>query len=155
METEVVSIDLPDDNAADIKKSVALTTARKKYGHIDKKDEKTILKGLREFKPLYVIAKELGVCRQTLYAYIRDKMDTSYKDMREAMIDVAESKLFKNIIDGNQNAIQFFLDRQAKGRGYGEKQILDRTDVPTIQIGRIEINNEMIQKKEEVIEVKQ
>lgn len=152
-ENKSITIDVPE-TVEEAKQALA-SVPKKKYGHIDKKDEKTIIKGLREFKPLYVIAQELGVCRQTLYAYIRDKMDTSYKDMREAMIDVAEAKLFKNIIDGNQNAIQFFLDRQAKNRGYGEKQMLDRNDVPVINIGRIEIAPPTDTKKVEVIEVKE
>lgn len=152
-ENKSITIDVPE-TVEEAKQALA-AVHKKKYGHIDKKDEKTIIKGLREFKPLYVIAQELGVCRQTLYAYIRDKMDTSYKDMREAMIDVAEAKLFKNIIDGNQNAIQFFLDRQAKNRGYGEKQMLDRNDVPIINIGRIEIATPTDTKKVEVIEVKE
>lgn len=126
---------------------------KRSWRRIEKRDEKMILKGMREFRPLYLIAKDLGVCRANLYSYIRDKMNVDYKDMREAMLDVAESKLMQNIVDGNQNAIQFFLDRQGKNRGYGEKQQLDRNDVPTINIGTIKIENKEV--KEEVIEVKE
>lgn len=90
--------------------------------------------------------------RGTLYKYVREVMNLEYKDMREAMLDVAESRLLKNVLDGNQNAIEFLLDRQGKSRGYGEKQQLDRQDVPTINIGRIEIKP---QDKVEVVEVKQ
>lgn len=125
---------------------------KRPWKRIEKKDEKIILKGLREFRPLYLIAKDLGVCRNTLYKYLREEMNTEYKDAREAMIDIAESKLLKNVIDGNQNAIEFLLDRQGKSRGYGEKQQLDRQDVPTINIGRIEIKP---QDNIEVVEVKQ
>ena len=78
---------------------------------LGRKDEAYILKRMKQFAPLYIIAQELGVCRQTLYSYLRDKMNLSYKDMHESMIDVAEGKLFKNIIDGNQSAIEYFLDR--------------------------------------------
>jgi hypothetical protein len=106
---------------------------------LGRKDESYILKRMKQFAPLYIIAQELGVCRQTLYSYLRDKMNLSYKDMRESMIDVAEGKLFKNIIDGNQSAIEYFLDRQAKHRGYGVKEVRDREDVPVINIGKIEI----------------
>ena len=125
---------------------------KRSWERIEKKDEKIILKGLREFRPLYMIARDIGVSRNTLYKYLREEMNVDYKDAREAMLDVAESRLLKNVIDGNQNAIEFLLDRQGKSRGYGEKQQLDRQDVPTINIGRIEIKP---QEKVEVVEVKQ
>ena len=125
---------------------------KRSWKRIEKKDEKIILKGLREFRPLYLIAKDIGVSRNTLYKYLREEMNVDYKDAREAMLDVAESRLLKNVLDGNQNAIEFLLDRQGKSRGYGEKQQLDRQDVPTINIGRIEIKP---QEKVEVVEVKQ
>lgn len=128
---------------------------KRSWKRIEKKDEKMILKGLREFKPLYLIAQDIGVCRATLYTYLREEMNISYKDMRESMLDIAESRLLKNILDGNQNAIQFFLDRQGKGRGYGEKQQLDRQDVPTINIGKIEVNGteSPLKTVKEVVEV--
>ena len=128
---------------------------KRSWKRIEKKDEKMILKGLREFKPLYLIAQDIGVCRATLYTYLREEMNISYKDMRESMLDIAESRLLKNILDGNQNAIQFFLDRQGKGRGYGEKQQLDRQDVPTINIGKIDVNGteSPLRTVKEVVEV--
>lgn len=128
---------------------------KRSWKRIEKKDEKMILKGLREFKPLYLIAQDIGVCRATLYTYLREEMNISYRDMRESMLDIAESRLLKNILDGNQNAIQFFLDRQGKGRGYGEKQQLDRQDVPTINIGKIEVNGteSPLRTVKEVVEV--
>ena len=125
---------------------------KRSWKRIEKKDEKIILKGLREFRPLYMIARDIGVSRNTLYRYLREEMNVDYKDAREAMLDVAESRLLKNVLDGNQNAIEFLLDRQGKSRGYGEKQQLDRQDVPTINIGRIEIKPH---EKVEVVEVKQ
>lgn len=115
--------------------------AKSSYVRISKKDEPKILKGLKEFKPLYIIANEIGCCRQTLYTYLRDVMDIRYREMRESMLDVAENRLFKNVLDGNQNAIEYFLDRQGRGRGYGVQQQMDRQDVPTINIGRIEITD--------------
>jgi hypothetical protein len=150
-EEQTITVDVPS-TVEEATSSMVVSKKRKKYNHLGKKDEKYILKRMREFAPMYLIAKELDVCRHTLSSYIRDEMDMDYKDVKEAMIDVAESKLFKNIIDGNQNAIQFFLDRQAKSRGYGEKQLLDRTDVPVINIGKIEIKES---DTKEIIEVKQ
>ena len=140
-----ISVPVPKQNGA----------GKRSWKRIEKKDEHTILKGLREFRPLYLIAQDIGVCRVTLYTYLREKMNINYKDMRESMLDIAENKLLKNIIDGNQNAIQFFLDRQGRNRGYGEKQQLDRQDVPTINIGKIEVNNGDAKqiKPEEIIDV--
>jgi hypothetical protein len=150
-EEQTITVDIPS-TVEEATNSMVVSKKRKQYKHLGKKDEKYILKRMREFAPMYLIAKELDVCRHTLSSYIRDEMDMDYKDIRESMIDVAESKLFKNIIDGNQNAIEFFLDRQAKSRGYGEKQLLDRTDVPVINIGKIEIKEG---DTKELIEVKQ
>ena len=145
---EPLSITVPEPSAPQS------TTQKRSWKRIEKKDERTILKGLREFRPLYLIAQDIGVCRATLYTYLRNEMNISYKDMRESMLDIAENKLLKNILDGNQNAIQFFLDRQGKNRGYGEKQQLDRQDVPTINIGKIEVNSaDSPMKPKEVIDV--
>lgn len=125
---------------------------KRNWKRVEKKDERIILKGLREFRPMYLIAKDIGVSRNTLYKYVKEVMSIDYKDMRESMLDVAEAKLMQNIAEGNQNAIQFFLDRQGRNRGYGEKQQLERQDIPTINIGTIKINPV---EKQEVIEVKE
>lgn len=129
-----ITVPVPSIGKADV-----TAVQKRSWKRIEKKDEKTILKGLRTFRPLYLIAQDIGVCRRTLYTYLREKMDVDYKDMRESMLDVAEAKLMQNIAEGNQNAIQFLLDRQGKNRGYGEKPQLDRMDVPTINIGTIKI----------------
>lgn len=129
-----ITLSVPTLEKSDVKE-----VPKRSWKRIEKKDEKTILKGLRTFRPLYLIAQDVGVCRRTLYTYLRNVMEVDYKDMRESMLDVAEAKLMQNIAEGNQNAIQFFLDRQGKNRGYGEKPQLDRMDVPTINIGTITI----------------
>ena len=140
LESEQMEMAIPDVDG----NGVALPdvrTGKRPYGRIEKKDERKIIEGIRAFKPLYIIAKELGVNRHTLYRYLREKMDVCYRDMRESMIDVAENRLFRNIIDGNQNAIQYFLDKQGKSRGYGEQKQNDRNDIPIINIGKIEVSN--------------
>lgn len=150
--TPTICVETP---SCDITRTNAPTIASKRsYRHLGKKDEPHILKGLKAFKPLYIIANELGVDRHTLYHYLRDNMDISYKNMRESMIDVAESKLLKNVVDGNQNAIEFLLDRLGKNRGYGIKEIADRNDVPIINIGKIEMKQDdgNSQVKEQTIE---
>jgi len=125
---------------------------KRSYRRLGRKDEAQILRGLKAFKPLYIIANELGVDRHTLYNYLRNNMDESYKNVRESMLDVAESKLLKNVVDGNQNAIEFMLDRLGKNRGYGIKEITDRNDVPIINIGKIEIANKTDANAKEVID---
>lgn len=135
-EPREVAIPVPSTETAITSPTIA---SKRSYRHLGKKDEPHILKGLKAFKPLYMIAAELKVDRHTLYTYLRDKMDISYKNVRESMLDIAESKLLKNVIDGNQNAIEFMLDRLGKNRGYGVKEVTDRNDVPIINIGKIEI----------------
>lgn len=108
---------------------------------IEKKDERKILDGIRKMKPIYLIAQEIGCSRQALYTYVRNKMDTTFRDMREAMVDICETKLMQNVMDGNQNAIEYFLNAQGRGRGYGAQGEKDRQDVPIIKIGKIEVNN--------------
>lgn len=136
-ESPEINIEEVSNNLPEV--SVKTVRPHKEYGKIDRKDHKTILEGIRQFKPLYIIAQELGVCRQTLYTYLREKMDINYRDMKESMLDVAENRLFRNVVDGNQNAIEYFLDRQGRSRGYGQQQQLDRQDVPVINIGKIEL----------------
>lgn len=146
LESSEIEITIPEPGSQEMPlPELSSGTGKRHYskrGFLSRKDENAIINGIRKFKPLYIIARELGVCRQTLYRYLREKMDIDYKDMKESMIDVAENRLFKNILDGNQNAIQFFLDRQGRHRGYGEKQQLDRNDVPVINIGKIEISKQ-------------
>lgn len=113
---------------------------RKKHVFLEKRHEKLIIKRLKALVPLYKIANELDVTRQTLYNYIRAHMDEVYRDIRESMVDIAERSLMKNVKDGNQNAIEFLLNNQGRERGYGEQHQKDRMDVPIINFGRIEIN---------------
>ena len=65
------------------------------------------------------------------------------------MLDIAEAKLLQNINSGNENSIEYFLDRQGKDRGYGNQVSIPQSAVPVINIGRIDVH------KEEVLEVKQ
>ena len=157
----------PDALKIDLPEPKIPTKAMIKHGRIEKKDEKTILDGIRKMKPIFLIAQEIGVSRQALYNYVRNKMDTTFRDMREAMVDICETKLLQNVMDGNQNAIEYFLNAQGRGRGYGAQGEKDRQDVPIIKIGKIEVTNsdfkpEVASEKErkaetveaEVVEVK-
>lgn len=117
------------------------------YRKLTEADDEFIEKEIRAFRPMYIIAKELGCDRRTLSTYVKKNMPDVIKDMREAMLDVAEAKLLQNINSGNENAIEYFLDKQGRDRGYGEKLTVLPNAVPVINIGRIDV------RKEEVIDV--
>lgn len=83
--------------------------------------------------------KDLNIDRGTYYYWC--DQDESFKlkciEMRESLIDFAESQLMKNIKDGKETSLIFFLKCQAKHRGYIEKpkvEVEDKTIIETIQI---------------------
>ena len=119
------------------------------YRKLDENDDAFIEKEVRAFRPLYVIAKSLGCDRRTLSSYIKKRFPDLLSEMRESMLDIAEAKLLQNINSGNENSIEYFLDRQGKDRGYGNQVSIPQSAVPVINIGRIDVH------KEEVLEVKQ
>lgn len=69
-------------------------------------------------------ASALGVSRTTLYVYINDSptLQRVLEEEREASKDFAESKLLKNIEEGKETSLIFFLKTQAADRGYVDKQ---------------------------------
>ena len=119
------------------------------YRKLDENDDAFIEKEVRAFRPLYVIARSLGCDRRTLSSYIKQRFPDLISEMRESMLDIAEAKLLQNINSGNENSIEYFLDRQGKDRGYGNQVSIPQSAVPVINIGRIDVH------KEEVLEVKQ
>lgn len=119
------------------------------YRKLDENDDAFIEKEVRAFRPLYVIARSLGCDRRTLSSYIKKRFPDLIQEMRESMLDIAEAKLLQNINSGNENSIEYFLDRQGKDRGYGNQVSIPQSAVPVINIGRIDVH------KEEVLEVKQ
>ena len=119
------------------------------YRKLDENDDAFIEKEVRAFRPLYVIARSLGCDRRTLSSYIKKRFPDLIQEMRESMLDIAEAKLLQNINSGNENSIEYFLDRQGKDRGYGNQVSIPQSAVPVINIGRIDVH------KEDVLEVKQ
>ena len=119
------------------------------YRKLDENDDAFIEKEVRAFRPLYVIARSLGCDRRTLSSYIKKRFPDLISEMRESMLDIAEAKLLQNINSGNENSIEYFLDRQGKDRGYGNQVSIPQSAVPVINIGRIDVH------KEEVLEVNQ
>lgn len=45
------------------------------------------------------------------------------QEIDDEQLDFAESKLMENIKEGNQRAIEFYLDRKGKNIGYGPKDV--------------------------------
>lgn len=69
-------------------------------------------------------AKQLGVTPMTMYKWVNssEKLKETLSNSRDRMIDMAESQLIKNIKDGKETSLIFFLKCQAKKRGYIDRQ---------------------------------
>jgi hypothetical protein len=67
--------------------------------------------------------KSLGITRQTYLNWMKDDADfaTLVIDIKQGLIDFAESMLMKKIKEGDNTATIFFLKCQAKDRGYIER----------------------------------
>ena len=68
-------------------------------------------------------ARELGVSRSTLYRRINESptLQQSLVDSREELVDIAESALKNEVLNGNITAIIFTLKTLGKDRGYVER----------------------------------
>ena len=79
---------------------------------------------------LSAVAKQLGVCRQTLYTYIErhPSVNNVVAESRETMLDNAESALYRAVLGGEAWAVCFFLKTQGKRRGYVERQEVTGAD---------------------------
>ena len=87
----------------------------------------------------------VGISRQTYYDWMLTNLTFKQgcNDVQESMIDFAESMMYKNIKDGKESSINFFLKTRGKSRGYVEKQELDISG--DALVNKIEI--EVITKK--------
>ena len=65
--------------------------------------------------------KALGINRQSYYRWRKEdpKFAADCDEVLELCCDYVESQLMKNIEKGHQAAIQYWLDRKARHRGYG------------------------------------
>ncbi len=90
-----------------------------------------LLKALQETQGLiYHACKKAGnISRSTYYRYMKDDPEfaQAVEDIKEAQIDYVEGQLIKNISDGKETSIIFYLKSKAKKRGYTEKAELDVT----------------------------
>lgn len=70
-----------------------------------------------------VTCKALGISRDTFYRYADQypRLKQGIKEVKEGLIDFAESKLTEQISNGNITAIIFFLKTIGRDRGYVER----------------------------------
>jgi len=73
---------------------------------------------------LTAAATVLGCARQTVAVYIEryPTVKVAYEEAKESTIDFVESRLLKNIDNGDTTAMIFYLKTQGKRRGYVERQ---------------------------------
>jgi len=79
-------------------------------------------------KQLFHIANAcegFGIVRKTYYNWLKNDDFAELVEMeRKRLIDTAESMLYKNVLDGNQRAIEKFLAHNYPER-YGDRSILE------------------------------
>jgi Helix-turn-helix of insertion element transposase len=67
-------------------------------------------------------AKQCGISRSTHYQWMKSKKYAAQvRELAEVALDFAESKLLKNISNGDTTAIIFYLRTKGKHRGYTER----------------------------------
>jgi predicted transcriptional regulator len=69
----------------------------------------------------------LGVSQSAISQRVSksEYLQTVYQEIREEMLDLAESELLKKLKEGHMSAIIFFLKCIGKSRGYTEKQEIE------------------------------
>lgn len=113
--------------------------------------EKQVLEALRREKCLVVnAARRLGVDRTTMHGYARrypsvakaiEEYRLSLKDAREALVDLAEEKLFELIADGDRDAMYYALNKLGWGRGYKEQKPAGLPDGMAIESWSVTVVN--------------
>ena len=73
--------------------------------------------------------KKINISRETFYRWCRTnkKFKKQVEELKESLIDFAESVLMKKIKDGDTTSIIFFLKTKGKSRGYVEKQEIEHS----------------------------
>ena len=84
-----------------------------------------LLEALAETQGLiYHACKKAGnISRSTYYRYMKEDPEFAkeVEDIKQAQIDYVEGQLIKNISDGKETSIIFYLKSKARDRGYAEK----------------------------------
>ena len=73
------------------------------------------------------VARAYNTPRSTVYGWINsyETAKQELADQRELVVDVAESVLFRKVVDGELNAVFYTLNNmaEARGRGWGKKEM--------------------------------
>jgi hypothetical protein len=85
------------------------------------------------------VARAYDVSRTTVYAWMNSYSTVlqALEDERETMVDIAESALYKNVVNGDNSAIFYVLNNSpaAKRRGWGPRQEIEHSgDGLTIKV---------------------
>lgn len=91
----------------------------------------------------FLAADKLGCSAQTIYNYAnRHKIvKEAFEHQKGKRLDVAESALWRAILEGESWAVCFYLKTQGKARGYVERQEVTGKDGGAI---RTEISEEIV-----------
>ena len=67
--------------------------------------------------------KMFGISRRTFYNWYEkdEEFRQEIDDSNESITDMVETQLLKNIREGKENSIIFYLKTKGKNRGYGEQ----------------------------------
>jgi len=93
-------------------------------------NKKAMIEALEQSRGVVTDAcNSTGVGRTTFYSWIKnDKVFKNEVDnIEDVAIDFVESKLFKQIENGNITAIIFYLKTKGKKRGYVERTEISQT----------------------------
>ena len=84
---------------------------------------------MKHFGNVKKICESAQISRQSFYDRCEryPELKDLLADAREVTIDVAESKLLKLIEEGHYPSIRFYLETQAKHKGYTIKQEVNNT----------------------------
>ena len=75
------------------------------------------------------IARRLGTTWYTAERYLKsgEEIQEAYREEKEALLDLAESKVIASISSGNTQDAKWYLGIQGKNRGYGEKMEIEHS----------------------------
>ena len=117
-----------------------MTDTKKRYTYATKKSDRTaqrIIEALQESNGLLTLAsKRTGLHYRTIERYIGacPAVREAAQMAKEQMIDLAESKLYQKINEGEIAPIIFYLKTQAKDRGYIERGELHKHIVLEVRV---------------------
>jgi len=80
--------------------------------------------------------KTVGISRKTFYEYYKkdEEFAEAVDEINTTILDFVENQLFKNIKNGSDNAIKFYLQYKGKNRGYSAAEKVDHSGQIEIKI---------------------